>query len=364
MALEGNLSAFGLSEILQLIAVQQKSGMLSVTSEDRSMVMFFRDGSIVSTRDRRRRGGDPLKDFLTRYGILSQTDLIRIMDISVKSKLDMTEVIISENFLSEEELRKHYRNQIQEAVHEMLTWEQCSYKFIPSEEILAGMKTWGEFNIEGILMESMRRIDEFPQMFKEFPEISIVITRSEEQEPEDISTNERIVLDLLDKEQTIDYLVAHGKMPVFEVYEALKHLKEKELIDTRGDELAEDAKSLGRVKTHRRLGRSFKRLVVTGFVFSVFFLSLFIGFRSSTLQLELQSKKLQYMLDDETLARHRMEQKLRWILEGYLAEHGRYPTKMSMLHESKFVTKEFMDEINRFSFRYRLTPGKDNYTLL
>ena len=66
MALEGNLNSFGLSEILQLISVQQKTGMLTVQSEHGNGVMFFRDGQLVSTRDRRRRARDPFKDYVTR----------------------------------------------------------------------------------------------------------------------------------------------------------------------------------------------------------------------------------------------------------------------------------------------------------
>ena len=58
MALEGNLSSFGLEEILQLIAVQQKTGMLSVTIGEKSTVLFFRDGKIISTRDRRSKTRD------------------------------------------------------------------------------------------------------------------------------------------------------------------------------------------------------------------------------------------------------------------------------------------------------------------
>ena len=101
MSLEGNLTAFGLSEILQLIAVQQKSGMLSVRSEERTKVLFFRNGNIMSTRDRRRKTRDPLKDYLTRYGILSREDLIRLTQITAQSKLDLTDIIMSEGFLNE-----------------------------------------------------------------------------------------------------------------------------------------------------------------------------------------------------------------------------------------------------------------------
>ena len=69
MALEGNLSAFGLSEILQLIAVQQKSGMLSVNSGSGAMVLFFRDGNLVSTRDRRRRADRPVSHGTERVAL-------------------------------------------------------------------------------------------------------------------------------------------------------------------------------------------------------------------------------------------------------------------------------------------------------
>ncbi len=78
MALEGNLSAFGLSEIFQLIAVQQKTGMLTVSGQSSSAVLFFRDGVVISTRDRRRKARDPFTEYLTRYGILTRDELIKI----------------------------------------------------------------------------------------------------------------------------------------------------------------------------------------------------------------------------------------------------------------------------------------------
>ena len=193
MSLEGNLTAFGLSEILQLIAVQQKSGMLSISSQDRAKVLFFREGNIISTRDRRRKTKDPLKDYLTRYGILSREDLIRLMQISAQSKLDLTDIMVSEGFMSEEEMQRQYRNHIQEEVHEILTWEQCSYKFIPGNDIIDGIKTWGEFSIEGMLMESMRRIDEFPAAQKLLPDLSARVARTGEAiEGKELSSNERM----------------------------------------------------------------------------------------------------------------------------------------------------------------------------
>ena len=63
MALEGRLSEFTLEEILQLIALQQKTGVLTVEASY-PMVLYFESGELVSYRDRRGSSPDPLKTYL------------------------------------------------------------------------------------------------------------------------------------------------------------------------------------------------------------------------------------------------------------------------------------------------------------
>lgn len=271
MALEGNINSFGLSEILQLIAVQQKTGMLTVSSDDKSVVMFFRDGQVISTRDRRRRARDPFKEYLTRYGVLGRDELLRISQIASKSKLDLVDILSSEGFLSEEELHHQWRMQIQESMHDMLTWEECTYKFIANTEIVAGIRTLEEFNIEAMLMESMRRIDEFPHMVALFPRDDVLITRinagDREKSTEGMTTNEQQIYKLLSDIVSLRDLTARGKMPVFEVYESLKLLKDRDLIKVK-DELRDDSsRSTSRPregsKRRRRIGNVFPLVVAT-----------------------------------------------------------------------------------------------------
>ncbi|MFH1755901.1 MAG: DUF4388 domain-containing protein [Candidatus Latescibacterota bacterium] len=364
MALEGNLSAFGLSEILQLIAVQQKSGMLSVTSENGSMVVFFRNGTLISTRDRRRRGRDPLRDYFTRYGVLSKSDLSRLMNISEKSKLDMTEIIVSENFLSEDEMRKHYRAQIQEAIHEILSWQQCSYKFIPSEEIIKDLKIWGEFNIEGILMESMRRIDELPGILSDFPHKSLVVYRKSQSADDSLTANEQAVFALLAEERAIDYLISQAKMPEFETFEALKRLKEKGIINTHADPSSQAEESSLEFVASKHGKIPVKKFFTAVLVFILFSLSMFSGAKTSIRYLKHPALQLQNALYEQPVARNRMAEKLHWIIESYRVEHGHYPAGLSNLQESKFVSDQFMEQVRSFSFRYHLTPDRDTFTLL
>jgi len=362
MALEGNLNDFGLSEILQLIAVQKKSGMLSVTSKGESMVLFFRNGNIISTRDRRRKAHDPLKDYLIRYGVISREDFLRITQLSAQSNLDLTDIIVSEGFLTEEEMKRHYRNQIQEALHEVLTWQQCSYKFIPNPDVIRGIKIWGEYGIEGLLMESMRRIDEFPQMLEEFPDPDMVIKRKvAEPDTEDWDRNEKAVFELLADAPTLGYVVSHAKMPAFETYEALKHLKERGVIET-------SAPAPGRGKVEdiaeaMETGRGSRHLVPTVVSAVLFAVASIIGIKGFAGHLSPSSAGLRQGTFTSLLARRQVQEKVRYHLEAYRALYGSYPGSLKKLEESGLIDGKLAQQIESLSFRYHLTPSGRGYTL-
>ena len=363
MALEGNLSAFGLSEILQLIAVQQKTGMLTVSSQESNAVMFFRDGSIISTRDRRRKAKDPFKEYLTRYGVLTREQLIKITQISSQSKLDLIEIIVSEGFMSEEEVRTHFQKQIQESLHEVLSWDQCSYKFISNADVVEGISTTGDFSIEGMLMESMRRIDEFPQILEMFPSDRVLITRADAEIGEtEMTKNEKAILKLLDEIISLRDLISCAKMPLFEVYESLKALSEKDLIKTKEEEPTEqaqvDAKKAARKAAARRNPLPF---VVVSVLFAA---TMFLGLNGFVRNFEAHRVAVMQSIESNSIARNQVEARLRWVIEAYRAQYGLYPRSLEVLEESGLASPHLLKMVDLFSFRYQLTPGSTAYTLL
>jgi len=367
MALEGNLSSFGLSEILQLIAVQQKTGMLTVSNQGSTTVMFFRHGQIISTRDRRRKSADPFKDYLTRYGVLTREQLIKISQISSQSKLDLLEIIESEGLLSEKELQTHFRNQIQESMHDVLTWEQCTYKFITNISIIKNIKSIGEYNIEGMLMESMRRIDEFPLMLKLFPNDRILVTLNEDaasKERENRTANEKAVLALLGaKPVSLRDVISRAKMPLFEVYEALKLLKEKELVNTKDEnpEKTDEAEQETAAKTQRRAAGNPLPLLIAVLLFS---LSVFVGGHGLIKDMEPHRYLRIETLENDSVARNQVGEKLRWTIEAYRAQYGTYPLSLGALQAAGLASPRLLEKADQFSFRYSLTPGRPAYTLL
>lgn len=230
MALEGNARDFGLSEILQLIALQKKTGMLSITG-DRTMVIYFREGQVISTRDRRKLAEDPFKVYLLRYGFISADEMDRIQQILAESNLDLTDILLSEKKFSEDELRTIFADQIQETIEEVLNWPRSQYKFIIGSQVLQGVTSFGSFKVEGLLMESMRRIDEFPELQRIFPTERTIVKRLPP--PDGASQTDELedfVYDLLENPLSIAEVVPKARMSRFNTYEALKNLLEKGLL--------------------------------------------------------------------------------------------------------------------------------------
>lgn len=364
MALEGNLSAFGVSEILQLIAVQQKTGMLTISNVDVSTVMFFRNGEIVSARDRRRKARDAFKDYLTRYGVLERDQLVRISQISAQSKLDFTDIVMSEGFIEPEELRKHWRQQVQETMHDVLTWEDGTYKFISNNDLVDGLKSLGSFNVEGMLMESMRRIDEFPLMLEMFPTEKLIFSRADAAADEEgMTENERCILALLEKPTALRDLIAKGKMPVFEVYEVLKLLREKDLILVEEPEPERgelDEQAAASAKKRRKL-KNAKPLVAALLLFAG---ASYLGLGPAAADLSPRDLSVPTLLSGQEITRTRVEHRLRWLLDAHRAQYGAYPARLEELGSSGLATPDFLERVRANKIRYQLTGGKTAYTLL
>jgi hypothetical protein len=66
MSLEGSIKDFGLSDIFQLIHVQQKSGVMTVHHQSRKATVGFLKGMVVSAQSDDQDGVERIGDVLVR----------------------------------------------------------------------------------------------------------------------------------------------------------------------------------------------------------------------------------------------------------------------------------------------------------
>src|SRR5437879_2733302 len=130
MAIKGSLKEASLPDVLQLLALGQKTGCLSIADRSSFGYIYFNKGricyaSIVNRRDR-------LGDMLVKTGVIAQAQLdgaIALQDRRRDKRLG--ELLVEQAALSLEQLHTAINVQIQEAVYFLFTWNQGTFNFEP-----------------------------------------------------------------------------------------------------------------------------------------------------------------------------------------------------------------------------------------
>src|SRR5687767_11103322 len=123
MAIKGSLREASLPDVLQLLAMGQKTGCLSVADRSSFGTIYFSKGrisyaSIVNRRDR-------LGDILVKNGLITQQELDSAIQAQTRQRdKRLGEILIEQKILTREELHRYIRLQIEEAVYFLFTWTQ------------------------------------------------------------------------------------------------------------------------------------------------------------------------------------------------------------------------------------------------
>ena len=230
MALEGRLNDFTLEEILQLIALQQKTGVLTVEASY-PMVLYFESGELVGYRDRRGAAPDPLQAYLKNYGFFTAENWEHLRFIQTNSDLDFTEIIINEGHLSPEELLRVQHDVAQEHIFKGMLLRDGRYHFQSGRELLHGIRARIRVKVEGLLMEAARRIDEISTLEERYFDADVRVRRTEKEVGElPIGHRPQNVLQLVGEESTVGRVEATAKMSHFDVLQTLEMLRDLDLI--------------------------------------------------------------------------------------------------------------------------------------
>jgi hypothetical protein len=173
MAIKGSLREASLPDVLQLLAMGQKTGCLSVTDRNAFGYIYFDRGrisyaSIVNRRDR-------LGDTLVKNNVITQRELDAAIDAQATQQRNkrIGEILIEQHILTREELHRYIRVQIEEAVYYLFTWMQGTFSFEADmrpddHDVLVSI------NPESLLLEGARRVDEWSLIEKKVPSFDLI----------------------------------------------------------------------------------------------------------------------------------------------------------------------------------------------
>jgi hypothetical protein len=177
MAIEGPLKELGIHDVFQLLDLNRKTGVLTVTSPLRHNRgnIFFDRGEIIYASIQS--NPHPLGGLLIRGGKITEADLHRARDMQKRGDdRRLGEILVSIGALTHRDLQNHVRFQVEEVVFEILNWREGYFSFV--EGPLKKSKTDSTVHIptESLLMEGARRIDEWSRIEKKIPNLGVVPT--------------------------------------------------------------------------------------------------------------------------------------------------------------------------------------------
>src|SRR3989442_1042919 len=180
MAIEGPLRELGIHDVFQLLDLSRKTGTLRVTSELRHNEgkVYFDNGVVVSAEIRS--NPHPLGALLLRTGKIPGADLERARDMQQRQgdKRRLGEILVSLGAITQREVERQVRFQIEEVVFEVMSWNEGYFSF--NEGPISDVPTEISVRIpvEALLMEGARRIDEWSRIEGRIPHLGVVASRA------------------------------------------------------------------------------------------------------------------------------------------------------------------------------------------
>ncbi len=180
MAIEGPLRELGIHDVFQLLDLSKKTGVLRVTSDLRQNAgtLYFDDGAVVYAEIRS--NPHPLGTMLLRSGRITEGDLerARAMQNRQDDPRRLGEIFVSIGAITQRELDRQLRFQVEEVVFEVMSWIEGYFSFEEGRPEHIPAETTGRIRVEAVLMEGARRIDEWSRIEARIPHLGVVPTLS------------------------------------------------------------------------------------------------------------------------------------------------------------------------------------------
>ena len=240
--LRGDLRVVPLAEVLQLLDVQEQSGILTVERSGARVDIYFRRGRV----DQAIADGVPEEFLLGRFVL--EAELVQRGDLesfleSRANKSGPTGKLIGQQmvklgFFSEADLKTCLTKQSSELIYEILRWRHGRFRFaagleLPPSVIDAALG----LDVEAVLMEGYRRVDEWHLIERAIDNFDVVFLRNEDSVAQmgrgRLTREELAVLEAVNGKNTVKDIIRKSRMGSFEVSKMLYRLLSIKLVRRR-----------------------------------------------------------------------------------------------------------------------------------
>lgn len=253
-ALTGDLRVIPLAEVLQLLDHQEQTGLLVVTRGAAEVGLHFRRGRI----DQALATGLADDLLLGRFLVDAEVMTATALDVALRDRLAapgdraaapgdraaaagshlLGSYLVRQGIITAHDLSTALGRQSRELVYEALRWRNGRFRFAagsPPPPAVAEARL--ELDVQAILMEGFRRVDEWHLIEREIDDFELVFLRNEDAVAQmgrgRLTREELAVLELVNGKNSIKDIVRKSRMGSFEVSKMLYRLLSIKLVRRR-----------------------------------------------------------------------------------------------------------------------------------
>ncbi|HEX6203124.1 MAG TPA: DUF4388 domain-containing protein, partial [Thermoanaerobaculia bacterium] len=154
MAIEGTLADFRLPEILQTVAQQQRTGILTLQSETTIVAVSFLAGGVVAADSLAHTVEERLADTLVDEGLVDRPTVDDLVHRQERGEGRLIDLLVTEGVLSREGVLDSLRRLNLALLRDLLAWREGEFKFYGGDEV-AYEEGIEPISIEGLLLSTL-----------------------------------------------------------------------------------------------------------------------------------------------------------------------------------------------------------------
>ncbi len=201
MGISGNLKTMQLSELLQWLALSQKTGTLQIDGHGVQKRLFFQNGRInfTSSSDQR----EYLGQFLVSHGYITEEELKKAMEVQEESKILLGRILLMINAISETDLIRLMRRKAEESIYDVFLWEDGTFEFHDGEQPDMKMVPLS-LDLTSVILEGLHRYDEWKRIRDRVPDATVVPILTRPINLDTLAERERLIVPQVDGQRSIE----------------------------------------------------------------------------------------------------------------------------------------------------------------
>lgn len=249
MALKGNLRDFSTTQLLNLVNLARKTGLLIIQGQAGTARLYFREGKLIHANIGSADGH--LADMLLKAGKLSpeQAQMIQAQ-AEMQSDKQLGLALMNAKYVTQDDIVQSVKEHMLDIVYTLFNWGEGDFQFdqniLPSDDRIAV-----PISLENVVLEGSRRIQESELLQTELPDLNSVALRFTDNPDTrlrnvNLSVEEWRVISFINPRNTIKQIAQSNGMDDFQIRKIVYGMLQAGLVElTRPEGMAMPSSATG-----------------------------------------------------------------------------------------------------------------------